>query len=135
MTEQQPIEPDRASPDFFAAGVPPDFQPVSQSLPYGIDRRLGYPGEARFVSFRYQPATDAIIWNDGFASGVAVGARFIAAEEIAPLPLLDQLRLCGQRQGPHVLLMDRLRRVAYCAEQASADRFLAFQRGLGPGAS
>src|SRR5438270_14070563 len=53
--------------------IPDDFARVSEPLDDRIDRKLGYAGGERFVSYCYEPRYVAVAWNDGRASGHGTG--------------------------------------------------------------
>src|SRR5579864_7929150 len=65
--------------------VPLDFVEIIDCLPPNIDRKLGYFGDARYVTFHYEPRAEDVIWKDDRTFGIATGAWSAFADEIRPL--------------------------------------------------
>ncbi len=109
--------------------VPAEFSKLMENLEHGVDRRLGYNGQRRFVYFYYEPESECVVWNDGRSYGFAVKAWGIFKEQIAPLSRRYRVNL-GQEgsANSHVLLIDRIRQSSYFIEEWEAERFLAGQR-------
>jgi hypothetical protein len=104
----------------------------SVQLPHGlsrsIDRKLGYMGHARLVSFHYEPRGEEVVWNDGRSYGFGSGGWLAFGDEIAPLAERYGVDL-GSDDGPgdHVLVIDRSTRHAYFAQRAAAEAIVAGQ--------
>src|SRR5438270_6256488 len=79
----------------------------SDQLPC-LDRQLGYFGDARYVSFRYELRGEEVIWDDGHCYGFGAGAWQVFLTDVAPLA-----QKCGvgvgvdDPQATHALLIDR----------------------------
>jgi hypothetical protein len=115
--------------------VPADFTSLAEPLPAGLDRRLGYPGERRFVAFRYEPRGEEVIWDDGHTYGFGTGGWSAFLDRVAPLAARYGVDLgiepnvaTPRRRPTHhtaVLLLDRTGGCAYFAGRASTERFLS----------
>ena len=116
-----------------SAGRTPAFVPLSERLPAGIDRRLGYCGDAPFVSFYYEPRGEEVVWEDGRTYGFGSGGWCAFLAVIAPLARRYGADLGdGAAAGKDVLLLDRLRGSAYFAPRGSARRFVGGSAASGP---
>ena len=117
-----------------AAQVPQEFVEVKDCLAPGIDRLLGYFGNARYVAFRYEPRAQDVIWHDERTFGIGTGGWQHFSDEVEPLSDLYGVNLgSDNRRAEHVLVCDRVRHIAYFAPQRTAEQFLATRRELLPG--
>jgi hypothetical protein len=125
-----------AAPPFPAPAAPPGtVRALPQHLSAGLDRRLGYFGEARFVMFYYEPRGEEVLWNDGRSYGFASGAWCMFTERIIPLAVRHGFNLgpgaAGGTSGggqaaaaaTDALVVDRLTGRAYFARRDAALRF------------
>jgi len=109
--------------------VPAEFIKLAEALPPGIDFRLGYSGDSRFVLFYYDPWSEAVAWDDGRSHGFGLGGQRGFMETIAPLAARYDVHLGNSdTMALHVLLLDRLRHEAFFAERQQAEPFVAERR-------
>jgi len=114
------------------AYVPDGFIRLVEPLAAGVDRQLGYAGEARFVLFYYEPRGDEVTWNDGRTYGFGLGGWRVFLEMIEPLAQRYEMNVGGTgKAGPHVLIIDRLGHQAFFAERRRAQEFLTEQSSGG----
>ena len=114
--------------------IPADFIPMAEQLPADIDRRLGYVGGRRFVSFRYEARGEEVAWDDGHTYGFGAGGWCAFFDRVAPLASRYGADLGLHATGPRradVLVLDRGTGSAYFARRDDADRFLARVAGTG----
>ena len=91
----------------------------------GMDQKLGYHGEDRFVLFYYEPRGEEVIWWDSHSYGFSTGAGQLFIDELAPVADLHHVNVGSSGSpGTHVLLIDRAGRRAYFVERDEAIRFL-----------
>ena len=91
----------------------------------GMDQKLGYHGQDRFVIFYYEPRGEEVIWRDSRSYGFATGAGQLFIDELEPVAELHNVDVGGGGSpGTHVLLIDRVDRRAYFVERDEAIRFL-----------
>ena len=125
-----------AQAQFRGAGfaeVPEDFVEILDCMPAQIDRQLGYFGQSRYVSFRFEPRAEDVIWTDEKSFGIATGAWQTFHREVETLADLYDVNVGSEkRQADDVLVYDRVRLAAYFAPRASAEAFLAQRRELVP---
>jgi hypothetical protein len=113
--------------------VPDDFVEILDCLPAQIDRQLGYFGQCRFVTFRYEPRAEDVMWNDERSFGIATGAWQVFHREVASLADLYDVNVGSEKHAAeHVLVCDRVKLSTYFAPRASAEGFLARRRELLP---
>jgi len=106
--------------------IPHDFVDVSHLLDPGLDRRLGYHRDARYVGLFYEPRGDEVIWNDGASYGFALGGWRYFADEVQRIADHHACDLgVGATAARHMLVIDRRQHTAYLAERGTAQRFLA----------
>jgi len=109
--------------------VPAEFIKLLEPLSLGMDAKLGYSGDARYVLFYYDPWSDAVAWDDGRSHGFGLNGRREFMETIAPLTERYQVHLGSSiTMASHVLLLDRLKHEAFFAEREQAEPFLAEHR-------
>jgi len=100
----------------------------------GIDQKLGYHGNDRFVLFYYEPRGEEVIWRDSHSSGFSTGVGQLFIDELSPVADLHQVDLgAGGSPGAHVLLTDRAARRTYFVERNEAIRFLNSEAKKPPG--
>src|ERR671934_852802 len=78
-------------------------------VPPMLERAIGYPGEARFVSFYWTPGGDEADYDDGQRAGTGNWQGYLAYVQ-HPLvhPLLAPYDLgSGEAEGRHSLIVDR----------------------------
>jgi hypothetical protein len=91
----------------------------------GMDQKLGYHGQDRFVIFYYEPRGEEVIWRDSRSYGFATGAGQLFIDELAPVADLHKVNVgASGSPGTHVLLIDRVDRRAFFVERSEAIRFL-----------
>jgi hypothetical protein len=91
----------------------------------GMDQKLGYHGQDRFVIFYYEPRGEEVIWRDSHSYGFATGAGQLFIDELEPVAELHKVDVGGEGSpGTNVLLIDRVDRRAYFVERDEAIRFL-----------
>lgn len=116
-----------------ATDLPYDFVELSECLPAQTDRQLGYFGSARFVSFRYEPRAEDVMWRDDRSFGIATGAWQVFFDDVLPLADLYNVNVGATgRAADHVLLFDRVRQIAYFAPRKSAEEFLSHRQQMMP---
>ena len=105
--------------------LPAGFVALSERLPPGLDRRLGYVGDERFVIFYYEPRGEEVVWDDGHTYGFGAGGWCAFEDVVAPLGRRYGADLGNEvSAGRDVLVLDRLRGMAYFAERGCARRFV-----------
>lgn len=130
MSERHPTQQYRAIPPAtlpFAAG---DVQQVPHDNLAHLDRELGYFGNARYVCFRYEPAVDGVLWNDGQTYGFGAGAWQTFLLEVAPLATACGIEVGSDgARATHVLVLDRhpAQRRAFFARRAAGEAMVATQ--------
>jgi hypothetical protein len=108
------------------ATIPDTFVDVSHLVDPGLDRRVGYHRDARYVGLFYEPRGDEVIWNDGASYGFALGGWRFFADDVARLTQQYPCDLgVGATPATHMLVIDRQRHTAYVTSRASAERFLS----------
>ncbi|HXE52922.1 MAG TPA: hypothetical protein VN541_07910 [Tepidisphaeraceae bacterium] len=113
--------------------VPTDFIEIIDCLPPAIDRKLGYFGDGRYVTFHYEPRAQDVIWQDDRTFGIATGAWSAFTDEIQPLADAYGVNVGADgRPADHVLVCDRVRMTAYFAPRQAAEAFLTRRRDLLP---
>ena len=91
----------------------------------GMDQKLGYHGQDRFVIFYYEPRGEEVIWRDSRSYGFSTGAGQLFIDELEPVAELHNVDVGGEGSpGTHVLLIDRVDRRAHFVERDEAIRFL-----------
>ena len=92
----------------------------------GMDQKLGYHGQDRFVIFYYEPRGEEVIWRDSRSYGFATGAGQLFIDELEPVADHHKVDVGGEGSPcTHVLLIDRVDRRAYFVEKGEAIKFLA----------
>lgn len=95
----------------------------------GVERKLGYFGQARFVLFYYEPRGEEVLWKDSWSYGFGTGAWAYFMDQVVPLARRYGVDLgSSEGSGSEVLIIDRFNGRAYFADRKSAERFLARQR-------
>ena len=104
---------------------PAGLAPIQATALRGIERRLGYFGQDRYVCFHYEPRGEEVIWRDSRSYGFGTGAWIAFLEEIVPLAGRHHVNVGDERSsGSHVLLIDRVRQRAYFGEHTLVKEFL-----------
>jgi hypothetical protein len=113
------------------------FVAVLQSSVRGMDQMLGYRGHDRFVVLYYEPRGEEVVWRDCASYGFATGAWSVFLDNLAPIAQLYGVNVgTMDSMASHVLLIDRVRKVAFFAAKAEAIQFLkdvAASRARGDG--
>ena len=111
--------------------VPDGFHRLDRPLYDGIDRKLGYFGEGRYVLFYYEPRGEEVIWDDGRSYGFGLGAWRTFLEHIEPLTRRYGVDLgYGDEPQKHALVIDRDAHEAYFARRDSAKALVRTQRRI-----
>jgi hypothetical protein len=112
-----------------ASAFPSSFVAVSECLQQGIDRRLGYFGNARFVFFYYEPRGSEVVWNDGRSYGFGSGGWLFFLDEIVSLADRYGVEVGDDHKaGEHVLVIDRRLREAFFADREQAEAVVGKQK-------
>jgi hypothetical protein len=111
--------------------TPPGFVSVGECLPQGLDRRLGYFGQARFVFFYYEARGSEVVWNDGLSYGFSCGGWIPFTQELAPLARQYNMEL-GSDHNPaaDALVLDLKLKRAYFAPRSLAKQLVLNQHEL-----
>lgn len=129
MTNRQTYQPNYDSSAPAALDACAGFIRITESLPPGIDRKLGYCGDARFVLFSGESWDDAVAWDDGRSHGFGLLGWNVFIDTIVPLANIYQIELDGgESMGTHVLLLDRLTHQAFFVERDQAEPFVTEHR-------
>ena len=114
--------------------VPLPGQPVDIPMPPALTETLGYRGNARFVGFFWSPLGDHLVATDGSSSGTAQSWAYLAFKRhravsslLAPFDLGS-----SEKDGTHMLLVDRDANRASVAPVTDAQAFLADQHPPAP---
>jgi hypothetical protein len=112
-------------PENCSAVLAPLVALIEKSL-RGMDQKLGYHGEDRFVLFYYEPRGEEVIWQDSHSSGFSTGFGQCFIDELSPVAEVHKVNVGNSGSpGKQVLLIDRAERHAYFVERDEAIRCLA----------
>ncbi len=103
--------------------------PLSVPVHSGLAEAFGYPGDACFVGFFWEPGGDEVIYADGRLSGTGASYIFLTYRRHAAVsPHLQPYNLgYSDQQADHWLLIDRQERRASIAPKGQARAFLEEQ--------
>lgn len=105
--------------------APHELLTVIERAVRGMDQKLGYPGQERFVVFYYEARGEEVVWRDTRSYAFATGAWEVFLDEVAPLAKLYGVDLgCNGQSVKHVLLIDRGNVRAYFVPKNDAIDFL-----------
>ncbi|MBY0459084.1 MAG: hypothetical protein K2V38_17245 [Gemmataceae bacterium] len=104
-------------------------QPVDVPLSPDLCLTFGYRGAARYVGFHWSPVGDQLVYLDGVDAGTGQSWAFLEYKRHrAVRPLLAPFDLgSSERDGAHVLLIDRQGHRASVTPAGKARAFLAGQ--------
>ena len=110
------------------------FPTTNAPLPPKADRRFGYPGNARFVGFYWEPAGDEAAYDDGRLTGTGNSTLLLAYRtHPAVCRHLGAYRLGNsETQSEDWLILDRESGTLRVAPREEAGGFLASQQPTGP---
>jgi hypothetical protein len=122
MAEYSEQWPDYGTPPIF---VPAEFVPVGEAVMRGIDRKLGYLGDRRFVLFYYETQGQEVIWRDDQSYGFGAGGWREFTQGVWPLSGVYEVCVGNDDgRGGDVLVIDRVLGLAYFAPRTIADVFI-----------
>ncbi len=107
---------------------------LSVPVPPALAQTFGYPGEARFVGFFWEPGGDEIVYDDGRRSGTGDGYAFLAYRRHPAVAVHLQPYNLGSSDEPaeYYLVLDREGQRASVAPKALARDFLEEQHSPRP---
>jgi hypothetical protein len=99
-------------------------------VPPGLARLCGYPGEARYVGFCWQPCGDECEFDDGRSCGTGSWQPYLAfTQHRAVAPALAPFDLGSSDAEPaHLLVIDGQERKAFVADLRTGREFLRRQQ-------
>ena len=108
-------------------GLSPEAVVLREPLPDGLDRQLGYFGNARYCLFYFDPRAESAVWNDGRSYGFGLGSWRAFGDCVEPLAQRYGVTLGGGRSGGSVLVIDRRDRSAYFVAWRKAEQLVGEQ--------
>ena len=98
-------------------------------VPPILEKAVGYPGDARFVSFYWTPGGDEADYDDGQRADTGEWQGYLAyIQHPVVHPLLAEYNLgSSDSEAKHALILDRQERKLYVASRKDTQTFLAQQ--------
>jgi hypothetical protein len=127
------VEPNARTGITEAVKIPLEFIELSELRWTGLDHKLGYFGQERFVIVGFSQRGKEVFWKDGHTSGFGLGHWQFFLDTLVPLGARRGIDLGGMdRSATHVVVLDRERKQAYLTCRNCAETFAARFYGRPP---